>query len=283
MHGFEKASNSQVGVFRSVLICHQGYPFDQEGLSRWLASISSLAGVVLLEEGVQRGLQRVRRELRRSGLAGFLDVAAFRLFYRLFLAARDRAWEAEAVESMKRRFGPVPETARVLRATSPNAPEVIDFLRECRPDFMVARCKTLLKPEVFRIPTGGTYVLHPGICPEYRNAHGCFWALAQGDLERVGLTLLRIDEGVDTGPVYGYFAYPYDERRESHVVIQLRVLRENLDAVGARLLEAVAGTAAPVPVDGRESRTWGQPWLTAYLRWKARARRGARKGDVVRA
>jgi methionyl-tRNA formyltransferase len=161
----------------------------------------------------------------------------------------------------------------VLRAASVNSAECVDFLRQCRPDFMVARCKTLLKPDVFTIPPGGTYVLHPGICPEYRNAHGCFWALASRDLERVGLTLLRIDAGVDTGPVYGYFHCAFDERTESHARIQQRVLVENLDAIRDRLLEAVSGRASPIDTTGRASATWGQPWLTAHLRWKAAARR----------
>ena len=55
---------------------------------------------------------------------------------------------------------------------------VAQLLKELAPDLMIARCKTLLKENVFSIPTHGTFVMHPGICPEYRNAHGCFWAIA---------------------------------------------------------------------------------------------------------
>jgi methionyl-tRNA formyltransferase len=85
--------------------------------------------------------------------------------------------------------------------------------------------------------------MHPGICPEYRNAHGCFWALANGDSARVGMTLLKIDKGVDTGPVYGHYTYPYDERHESHVVIQHRVVFENLEALREKLEHIAAGDA----------------------------------------
>ncbi|MFN3652963.1 MAG: formyltransferase family protein [Armatimonadota bacterium] len=261
-------------MFRSVLICHQGYLLDQEGVSRWLGSFSDLVGVVLLEEGAQRTRQRIGREIRRSGVLGFLDVLAFRAYYRAFLASRDRQWERAVVSDLRARFSHVPPCANVLRTDSVNSAECVDFLRGCRPDFAIARCKTLLRPEVFSVPARGTYVLHPGICPEYRNAHGCFWALAQRDTERVGLTLLRIDHGVDTGPVYGYFGYPFDERRESHVVVQQRVLVDNLDPIRDRLLAAVSGQAEPVDTSGRPSRAWGQPWLTAYLRWKLAARKG---------
>ena len=265
-------------MYRSVLICHQGHPLDREGVSRWLASFSDLVGIVELEEGTQRTAQRIRKEMRRSGVLGFADVLAFRLYYRAALARRDRAWEQQAIADMKARFGEAAPCGNILRTSSANSPECRAFLRECAPDFAIARCKTLLKPEVFTVPTRGTYVLHPGVCPEYRNAHGCFWALARRDLERVGLTLLRIDEGVDTGPTYGYFSYPFDEVRESHIVIQQRVLVENLDAIRDRLLSAVAGEATPIDTRGRQSAAWGQPWLSAYLRWKTAARRGEAAG-----
>jgi methionyl-tRNA formyltransferase len=131
----------------------------------------------------------------------------------------------------------------------------------------------LLKESVFTLPVAGTFVMHPGVCPEYRNAHGCFWALANGELDKVGMTLLKIDKGVDTGPVYGYFSYDYDESTESHKVISQRVLFDNLDAVAARLIEIHDGSASRIDTTGRQSAAWGQPWLTAYLKWKRQARK----------
>jgi methionyl-tRNA formyltransferase len=142
------------------------------------------------------------------------------------------------------------------------------------PDVTIARCKVILRRETFGIARAGTFVLHPGICPEYRNAHGCFWALARRDLERVGMTLLRVDEGVDTGPVFLRATAAVDERRESHVVVQYRVVLDNLDTIAAALRAAWRG-AAPLPAAGRHSATWGQPWLSAYVRWKLAAWRTA--------
>jgi hypothetical protein len=256
-----------------VLICHRGAQLDRLGLSRWLASFSHLAGIVELDEPAKRTAQRVRAQVRRSGWIRFIDVMAFRAFYRLAYRRADEAFERETVERLATRYAEPPRDTPVLRTASVNSAECVAFLRQCRPDFVIARCKTLLKPDVFTIPPGGTYVLHPGICPEYRNAHGCFWALVSRDLERVGLTLLRIDAGVDTGPVYGYFRCAFDERAESHARIQQRVLVDNLDTIRDRLLEAVSGRASPIDTTGRSSATWGQPWLTAHLRWKAAARR----------
>jgi hypothetical protein len=258
---------------RVALLCHEGDHIDAEGLATWLAASFDLVGIVLLRNRPGKLLRNVRREIRRSGLLRFLDVAAFRVLYRFRHARSDAAWIAREVDRLRRWYpadlGAVPR----LVAGNPNSGEVRAFLERLRPDLLIARCKFILKPEIFTIPSAGTFVLHPGICPEYRNAHGCFWALVKRDLDRVGMTLLRVDPGVDTGPVYLQATYPFDEVRESHKVIQYRVVLENLEAIAATLLAVWKGQARPMSTEGRESAVWGQPWLTAYLAWKTAARR----------
>lgn len=262
---------------RTLLIGHETDALDRDGLARWLASWSDLSGVLVIREPPKRMWRRIRREIRRVGALRFLDVLGWRLFYRLFLASRDAAWEADAVQALRARFPEAPEATRELIVASPNAAEARAFIRDGAPDIVIARCKTLLKEEVFAIPRHGTFVIHPGICPMYRNAHGGFWALANDDLEHVGATLLRIDKGVDTGPVFGYYRYAFDERRESPMVIQRRVVLENLDALRDKLEDIVRGAAQPIDTHGMPSATWGQPWLSRYIRWRIRARRRAKQ------
>jgi folate-dependent phosphoribosylglycinamide formyltransferase PurN len=252
---------------RTVLICHAGDAFDREGLSAWLASFSHLAGIVILDETGPQKRARVRREIKRVGWLRFLDVVAMRFYQRLALATHDRAWMNDALTTLHDRYGPPPTVPQIV-ASNVNDDAVVAFLREAKPDLVIARCKQLLKKKLIAIPRIGTFVFHPGICPEYRNAHGCFWALTRRDLQRVGMTLLAIDAGVDTGPVYGYYSYPFDERHESHVVIQYRVVLENLNALEARLTDIAHGLAQPLDTRGHASASWGQPWFTRYIRWR---------------
>jgi Formyl transferase len=262
---------------KTVLICHHDDPLNRVGIARWLAAFSDLVGVVEIHEPRRRLWQRVRRELRRVGPLRFLDVLAYRVYERALLARGDRVWETSALGRLCAAYPALTSRTAVLVTSSPNSSEAAAFIRRCGPDLMVARCKSLLREDVFGIPARGTVVLHPGICPEYRNAHGCFWALAHDDLRKVGATLLRIDRGVDTGPVYGYFTPAYDEVVESPFVIQHRVVLESLDAIQRVLIDVAAGRAQPLDVSGRASGAWGQPWLTKYLRWKYRARRRRRE------
>jgi folate-dependent phosphoribosylglycinamide formyltransferase PurN len=255
------------------LICHEHDPLNSEFLPRWLAGFSDVVAVVLIREGRAPQIRRLRAEYRRVGPWRLFDVFAFRVYYGLFLAAADRAWKRAQLDLLTVGM-PAPSRAfATLTTPDPNDDGVVDFLRRARPDLTIARCKWLLKPSVYEVPRLGTFVLHPGICPQYRNAHGCFWALASNDLENVGLTLLRVDEGIDTGPIYEFFRYRFDARAESHVRIQERVVLENLDAIRAKLLEIAAGRARPLAVAAGRSRNWGQPWLSAYFRWRRAARR----------
>ena len=258
---------------RTVLICHEGAELDQVGLAQWMASFSKLVGIVVIREHSNRLWKRTRNEIRRSGWLRFLDVLAFRVYYKLFLAKQDRHWEAERLAQLIQDYPADLSHVPTLITESPNSQAAEAFLRECRPDIAIARCKFLLKERIFSIPADGTFVMHPGLCPEYRNSHGGFWALANGEPEKVAMTLLKIDAGVDTGPVYGYFTCRFDPQRTSHVEIQARTVLDNLPGIESKLESIHNGTAMTLPTDGRPSGVWGQPWLTAYLRWRRMARR----------
>lgn len=261
------------GFVKTLLICHSEDLLTRESMARWLASFSDLVGIVLIEEPRRRLRKRVRREFERIGPLRFLDVLAWRLYNHLVLSKRDRQFETAALERIRERYPPIPDGTAALRTTSPNSMRALRFIRRHQPDVIVARCKSLLREEVFSVPAHGAWVMHPGVCPEYRNAHGCFWALANGDHERVGMTLLRIDAGIDTGPVYGYYSYDIDQVNDTPAMINHRVVLDNLDALQRRFEEIVSGEAAPIDTEGRDSAEWGQPWLSRYLRWKWRARR----------
>src|SRR5262245_6383437 len=265
-----------------VLICHESDPLDSEGLASWLASTMNLIGVIVIREGTGRRWRVARRQIRRDGWLGFADVLAFRVYNAVVLARRDGQWKERALRHLRARFDRDLSSVPHLVVADPNSDDVRAFLAALKPDLLLARCKFLLKPEIFNLAGKGTFVLHPGTCPEYRNAHGCFWALVNRDHQRVGMTLLKVDQGVDTGRVYLQSTCDFDEVRESHTVIQYRVVLDNLDAIGRTLREIGEGReVAPIETKGRRSAVWGQPRLSDYLHWKWQARRSRRDASRI--
>jgi hypothetical protein len=251
---------------------HRSSRLDEEVIAPWLGSWSDLVGIVVLDEPGTAVLRRLKRELRRVGPLRLLDVLAFRLYYRLGQSRRDRAWESRAIAELSGRYPDVSADVPRLASASPNSDDVHSFIRAVEPAIVLARCKTLIDERVYSVPEYGTFVVHPGATPEYRNSHGCFWALARGEPDKVVASLVKIDAGVDTGPVYGYFSYEFDQCAESHVVIQKRLVLENLDTLARRFGEIERRAATPIDTTGRASSAWGQPWLTSHIRSRRRAR-----------
>jgi hypothetical protein len=249
---------------------------NRRALPRWLASFTDLAGIVVICEPKSRLWKRIKREIKRVGPWRFFDVLAMRIYSRLLLAGNDRRWVEQMLRNVEARYPDIPTSTRILQTPNPNSKQSEQLLREVQPDLILARCKNLLNERIFGLARIGTFVMHPGVCPEYRNAHGCFWALAMRDKQKVGMSLLKIDKGVDTGPVFGYYGCDYDEVRESHNIIQHRVVFDNLEELRGKFEEILAGRAIPIDVSGRRSQAWGQPWLSAYLRWKRAARKEIR-------
>ena len=117
----------------------------------------------------------MRKEIERIGWLRFLDVLAFRAYYGLVLDRSDSAWVTRTLDDIAARYPAVPASCeQLVHRRSQRRRRRRPSSSGCAPDLMVARCKRILKERIFAVPRAGTYVLHPGICPEYRNAHGCF-------------------------------------------------------------------------------------------------------------
>lgn len=103
----------------------------------------------------------------------------------------------------------------------------------------------ILRPEALAIPGAGMLNVHFSLLPRWRGAAPVNRALMAGD-PMTGVTILRLDEGLDTGPVLTAQAVDIDDEETAGE------LTSRLAALGARLVTAVIpshldGTREPVP------------------------------------
>lgn len=246
---------------------------NRHGLPGWLSAFSDLRAIVVIDETRKTKWRRIKYQLKRDGLLKLFDVMLMRLYYAASsLKRQDHEQESQLLEMLKTKYGE-PGQIEEFRTTNPNNKATRQFIASLDIDLAIVRCKMLLRQSMFDIPRYGSYVMHPGICPQYRNSHGCFWALAHRDFDNVGCTLLRIDKGIDTGPIYGFYRCDFDEVKDTHIQIQTRCVFDNLDLIASKLLDVTEENATPIDVRGRPSAVWGQPGLTDFLSWKRQARR----------
>ncbi|MFI6234426.1 methionyl-tRNA formyltransferase [Micromonospora sp. NPDC050784] len=139
----------------------------------------------------------------------------------------------------------------VLTPARPRDPEFLDRLRELEPACVpVVAYGALVPPAALEIPRHGWINLHFSLLPAWRGAAPVQHAVLHGD-ELTGASVFQLEEGLDTGPVYGTLT---DEIRAADTSGDL--LGRLADS-GAGLLVAVLdaiddGTARaePQPADG---------------------------------
>ena len=90
-----------------------------------------------------------------------------------------------------------------LTPTSLRDPEAQEAIRELNPDCIpVVAYGNLVPPEFLEVPEHGWVNLHFSLLPAWRGAAPVQAAIAAGD-EITGASTFRIEEGLDTGPVFG--------------------------------------------------------------------------------
>ena len=91
----------------------------------------------------------------------------------------------------------------VLRPGSPRDPGFLDQLRDLAPDCCpVVAYGALVPPAALAIPRHGWVNLHFSLLPAWRGAAPVQHAVLHGD-DITGATTFRLEEGMDTGPVFG--------------------------------------------------------------------------------
>ncbi len=144
----------------------------------------------------------------------------------------------------------------VLQPASLKAPEAIAALAAMRPDLIVvAAFGQILRRAVLEMPRMGCLNVHASLLPRWRGASPVPAAIAAGDLE-TGITLMRMDPGLDTGPILA-------QRREPILAGDTTAsLLDRLGALGANLLRDVLpdyarGEMPPHPQDAALATTCG--------------------------
>jgi methionyl-tRNA formyltransferase len=124
-------------------------------------------------------------------------------------------------------------------------------LAALNPDLLVVVAYgQILPPEVLRLPPLGCINIHGSLLPRWRGAAPIQRAILAGD-EITGVTLMQMDEGLDTGDLLGVRRVPITDRDTS------ATLHDLLAHAGAQMLiEVLEGLAAqvlkpwPQPADG---------------------------------
>ncbi|MER7005022.1 methionyl-tRNA formyltransferase [Dactylosporangium sp. NPDC000555] len=155
----------------------------------------------------------------------------------------------------------------VLTPAKPRDPEFLDQLRDLRPDCApVVAYGALVPRAALDVPRHGWVNLHFSLLPAWRGAAPVQHSVLHGD-EITGASVFLLEEGLDTGPVFGTLTEPIGPRDTSGDLLE-RLARSGAELL-VRVLDGIeegALAAVPQPNEGVST----APKLTvedAAVRW----------------
>ena len=141
-----------------------------------------------------------------------------------------------------------PVSLRLNGTHGETAQQIYDQIRHIAPDVMIVVAYGLILPKAFLdLPRYGCLNIHASLLPRWRGAAPIQRAIESGDKE-TGISIMQMDEGLDTGPVLAKAAVPIDPK------ITASGLHDCLAELGSKLilstLQAIQqGTCQPVIQD----------------------------------
>lgn len=145
--------------------------------------------------------------------------------------------DAPSGRGRRLRASPVAERARaagleVLTPSRVSDPDFLNRLRRLAPDCCpVVAYGALAPPSALEVPPHGWVNLHFSLLPAWRGAAPVQHAILAGD-DVTGASTFRLEEGLDTGPVYGVLTEPVRPRDTAGDLL------DRLATAGAALLVA---------------------------------------------
>jgi methionyl-tRNA formyltransferase len=164
-------------------------------------------------------------------------------------AGRGLALSAPAVKVRAQELG-----IAVVQPTKLRTGEFGQWVRDQRADVaLVVAYGRILPADVLAGPRLGCVNVHASLLPRYRGAAPITWAVVRGE-RATGVSMMKLDEGMDTGPVFAAATTPIGDDETAGAVSE-RLARTGGEMTREWLPRYVAGDYVLAPQDDARATT----------------------------
>ncbi|MBO4631421.1 MAG: methionyl-tRNA formyltransferase [Lentisphaeria bacterium] len=134
------------------------------------------------------------------------------------------------------------------RVSSVNDPEYLEHLRRLDPDLaVVVSFGQILKEDLLNLPRLGCLNVHASLLPKYRGASPIVSAILNGET-RTGVSFMKMNKGLDTGPVYRQLEMAVEDRMTAPELEQALACLAG-EKIGGCIRDVASGKLAAVEQD----------------------------------
>lgn len=141
----------------------------------------------------------------------------------------------------------------VIKLAHVNDPDAVKTYRSLDWLFIVGWSQ-IASRDVIDAPSKGVLGMHPSLLPQGRGRAAIPWAILK-NLDKTGVTLFKLDEGVDTGPILAQREIPLTNSATATTLYR-EVAEAQVSLVTDVLPKMAAGTVSLVEQDESRATTW---------------------------
>lgn len=170
------------------------------------------------------------------------------------------------------------DTSEIPRSCTIDVPSVnsditINELRRLSPRVVIVNGTRIIQENVLQSVDGIFLNTHAGITPMYRGVHGGYWALASRDAMNCGVTVHKVDKGIDTGSIIAQ-ATITPTAEDTFATYPFLQIASAIPILKQAVSDALAGKLSEIAPPPGKSQLWTHPTAWQYL--KNRIRTGVR-------
>lgn len=258
MVGFEMKMSDDTSArsIKVVLLCGQSVS------SRMMFhGLSECAEISVIRERAVPNVEKLRRRMKKLGVVSTVGQSLF-----ILLSKALRIVHGKRFDTLKSELGlvddPIPRGV-VTDVESINCSSVVEKIAAVKPDLVVVNGTRIISSKVLNAINVPVVNTHMGITPRYRGVHGGYWAVAEGDLDHFGVTVHKVDAGIDTGGVL-YQATIKPSKDDTFITYPLLQMSAAIPLVQRVIGDVSAGTLTECDGVG-PSKLWYHPSIFQYL------------------
>lgn len=212
---------------------------------------------IIIATGVPTSMKRkLARWWKRYTLAQIASRALIHVAGRLRGSRDDRQETFREVLFPDGDDGRMPRRDLIKTVPSHNGAECLRLLETLDPDIVVVYGTLIIGRKVIAA-SKRIINLHTGLSPRYRGSDTIFWPLHNGEPEHVGVTVHRLEAGLDSGPILAR-GRPRIEPSDDEDRLFAKSVKLGADLLCNAISREAAGLARPITQEldkGREYRS----------------------------
>ncbi len=216
---------------------------------------------VILEEKEGK-VKYIKRRIRRLG---YIKVAGQLLFH-FFVLPVLRRGSSERIKSVHREYHlgerEIPEE-KIFRVSSVNEKEAQELIKTLQPAVIVVNGTRIISKQTLSVINCPIINMHTGITPAYRGVHGAYWALVKKDIKNCGVTIHKVDPGIDTGGVL-YQGIISPVKQDNFITYPHLQLAKGINLLEKAVQDALDENLKTISVN-LPSRLWTHPTIWEYI------------------